>query len=103
MNNSRVVLLLLTLAISRLSAQLPAGTVAPDFTVTDLAGQSWHQYDLLAQDKIVVLEIGATWCSPCWAYHNGGALQEFYAAHGPAGDGRAQVLFIESDPSTNVN
>lgn len=102
MNHSGVILLMLTLAIGRLPAQLPAGSMAPDFTVTDVAGQTWQLYELLAQDKIVVLEIGATWCSPCWAYHNGGALQEFYAAHGPSGDGRAQVLFIESDPNTSV-
>ncbi len=101
MNHSGVIFLMLTLAIGRLPAQLPAGSVAPDFTVTDVSGQSWQLYELLAQDKIVVLEIGATWCSPCWAYHNGGALQAFYAAHGPAGDGRAQVLFIESDPNTS--
>ena len=103
MNNSKIILLFLTLAIGRLSAQLPAGTVAPDFIATDVNGQNWHLYDLLAQDKIVILEFGATWCSPCWAYHNGGALQDFYAAHGPNGDGRAQILFIESDPNTNVD
>ena len=103
MTDTKALLLFLTLAISRLSAQLPAGQMAPDFTATDVSGQSWHLYELLAQDKIVLLEIGTSWCDPCWAYHNGGALQEFYAAHGPAGDARAQVLFIEGDPNTNVN
>jgi len=103
MRNNQAILLLLLLAMSRLSAQLPAGSLAPDFTTTDVTGQSWHLYDLLAQDKIVLLEFGATWCGPCWAYHNGGALQEFYAAHGPAGDARAQVFFIEGDPATAVN
>lgn len=102
MNNSKLILLFLTLAVSRLAAQLPAGEIAPDFIATDVNGQSWHLYDLLAQDKVVLLEFGATWCSPCWAYHNGGALQEFYAAHGPNGDGTVQILFIESDPNTNV-
>lgn len=103
MVNSKVLLLFLMLAISRLSAQLPSGEEAPDFTATDVAGQSWHLYDLLAQEKIVLLEIGATWCGPCWAYHNGGAIQEFYAAHGPDGDAQAQVFFIEGDPVTNVD
>ena len=87
----------------RLVAQLPSGTPAPDFTATDLNGQAWHLYDLLDQGKIVVLEISATWCSPCWAYHNGHAMQKFSEAHGPAGDNKAQVLFIEGDPKTNVN
>ena len=75
--------------VLRLSAQLPSGAVAPDFTATDINGQSWHLYDILASGKIVVLEISATWCPPCWAYHNSGAMQELYAAHGPAGDNTA--------------
>ncbi|MCC6463297.1 MAG: redoxin domain-containing protein [Saprospiraceae bacterium] len=87
----------------RLAAQLPSDTLAPDFTATDLNGQAWHLYDMLDQGKVVVLEISATWCAPCWAYHNGHAMQKFYEAHGPAGDDKARVLFIEGDPKTNVN
>lgn len=89
--------------VLRLSAQLPSGAVAPDFTATDINGQSWHLYDILASGKIVVLEISATWCPPCWAYHNSGAMQELYAAHGPAGDNTLQVLYVEGDPDTNVD
>ncbi len=89
--------------VSALSAQLPSGAQAPDFTATDLNGQTWNLYDLLASDKIVVLEVSATWCPPCWAYHNSGAMQDLYAAHGPQGDNRLQVLFVEGDPNTNVD
>jgi len=87
----------------RLSAQLASGAIAPDFTAQDIAGQTWHLYDLLEEGKIVVLEISATWCPPCWAYHNSHAMQDFYAAHGPEGDSAVQVLFIEGDPNTNTN
>ena len=87
----------------RLSAQLPSGAVAPDFTAKDLKGQSWHLYELLNEGKIVVLEISATWCPPCWAYHNGHAMHQFYEQHGPDGDDKARVLFIEGDPTTNTN
>jgi thiol-disulfide isomerase/thioredoxin len=87
----------------QLSAQLPSGSMAPDFTATDINGTSWNLYDILDEGKIVVLEISATWCPPCWAYHNSHAMQEFYEAHGPNGDNTAQVLFVEGDPSTNIN
>lgn len=86
-----------------LSAQLPSGSQAPDFTATDINGQTWHLYDVLAQDKIVVLEVSATWCPPCWAYHNSGAMQDLYAEHGPEGDNRLQVMFVEGDPQTNLD
>lgn len=97
------ILLFFLVAADALEAQLQSGTVAPDFTATDLNGQSWRLYDLLEQGKIVVLEISATWCAPCWAYHNGHAMHHFYEAHGPDGDDKARVLFVEGDPKTNVN
>ena len=88
---------------THISAQLPSGSLAPDFITKDLNGQTWRLYDLLDQGKIVVLEISATWCAPCWAYHNGHAMHTFYGQHGPEGDDRARVLFIEGDPKTNLN
>jgi thiol-disulfide isomerase/thioredoxin len=94
--------LLLAFAI-RLSAQLPDGTVAPDFAAQDIQGQTHHLYNLLDSGKIVILEFSATWCPPCWVYHTSHALQDLYAAHGPAGDNKLRVLFIEGDPSTNLN
>jgi len=94
---------LLLMAALHLHAQLPSGSIAPDFMATDLTGQKWRLYDLLAEGKTVVLEISATWCSPCWAYHNSHAMHNFYYQHGPGGDGKAMVLFVEGDPATNVN
>jgi len=94
---------LLLLAALQLRAQLPSGSVAPDFIATDLYGQKWCLYDLLAQGKTVILEVSATWCQPCWAYHNSHAMHNFYQAHGPNGDGKAMVLFVEGDPKTNTN
>lgn len=83
-------------------AQLPSGSVAPDFMVTDINGQQQHLYDALNDNKIVILEISATWCPPCWAYHQSQALQDFYAIHGPDGDDKARVFWVEGDPSTNL-
>jgi hypothetical protein len=94
--------LLLALAL-RLSAQLPDGSLAPDFIAQDIYGQTHHLYDVLNSGKIVVIEISATWCAPCWVYHTSGYLQDLYDAHGPNGDDRLRVFWIEGDPNTNVN
>lgn len=86
-----------------LRAQLPTGSTAPDFVAQDINGQTHHLYELLEAGKIVLIEISATWCAPCWVYHNSQALQDLYAQHGPQGTDRLRVFWIEGDPSTNVN
>lgn len=83
-------------------AQIEPGTVVSDFSVPDINGQNWQLYSLLAQGKVVYLEISATWCPPCWSYHSGGAMHYLYEVHGPNGDDRARVLFVEGDPATNI-
>jgi thiol-disulfide isomerase/thioredoxin len=98
---------LITLALLMLSgvaahAQLPAGSAAPDFTAPDITGRIWNLHQILESGRPVVMDISATWCGPCWSYHNSGALETFYEQHGPEGDARAMVFFIEGDGSTNT-
>lgn len=84
------------------SAQLADGCIAPDFTATDINGQSWHLYDFLDAGKTVFIDISATWCGPCWNYHTSGALEGVYNQYGPPGTDEAMVFFIEGDASTNT-
>lgn len=97
-------LLLPTLALSSLGAmaQLPANSLAPDFTANDINGQGHHLYEYLDQGYTVILDISAAWCGPCWNYHNSGALENLYNTYGPgtAAD-KVMVLFIEGE-STNT-
>lgn len=115
-------LLLSTLLFSATSistfAQLAPGSLAPDFTVS--AYQTWlategmsnngtyRLYDYLDAGYTVILDVSATWCPPCWSYHLSGALEDAYAAHGPAGypgvsantTDDLMVIWIDGDGAT---
>lgn len=96
------ILLLLTAAFtfSAASAQLPDGSLAPNFTGTDLNGNTHNLYEYLSQGYTVVVDVSATWCGPCWNYHNTHALADLWEQHGVDNGGNVVVLFIEGDPQT---
>ncbi len=83
-------------------SQLPDGSIAPDFTATDINGQEHNLYELLEQGKSVILDFSATWCQPCWVVHNSGELKSTYEELGPDGSDEVYVFFIEADEATTM-
>lgn len=86
-------------------AQLPNGSIAPDFTVTDINGNSHRLYDYLDQGKSVVIDFFAAHCPTCWSYHNQHHLKTLYEKYGPAGTLTQEltVLAIELDTDNGDN
>jgi thiol-disulfide isomerase/thioredoxin len=91
----------LTLGLTA-QAQLPDGSIAPDFTATDINGVEWNLYELLDAGNTVILDFYATWCGPCWSYAQDGTLEEIYSTFGPDGTGDVYVFALESDDSTTA-
>jgi uncharacterized repeat protein (TIGR01451 family) len=103
MNKLSLLLWTFLLLSKTLFAQLPDGSTAPNFTLTQInSNQSWNLYDVLDQGKSVVICFSATWSGPDWNYSNTNILENYYQLHGPAGDNTSMVFWIEGDPVTSI-
>ncbi len=84
-------------------AQIPDGTVAPDFTATDVQGNEFNLYSTLDAGKVVILQYFAVWDSYAWDYYNSGVLQELLTTYGPDGTNRLVIVQIEAEPSNTLS
>ena len=84
-------------------AQLPDGSYGQNFHLFEIdkatgdiiTTDTITLYEYTDAGKAVFMDVFATWCSPCWNYHNTGALESLYNTYGPEGSNQVQVLFIE--------
>ena len=103
------------------SAQLPDDGIYPGGLVLESYAPSagytgnhiyemgtWNIDSILDSGTPVILDLFATWCNPCWTYHEGGTLESLYDSQGWGSgatiqDGNIAIFAIEADGSTAAN
>ena len=78
MKTNLLIAIVVLLSFNNAQAQLPNGSIAPDFELVDLNGTPHILYDYLDDGYTVFLDFSAVWCGPCWGYHISGALENLY-------------------------
>lgn len=79
-------------------AQLPDGSTAPDFTLTDIVDtNTYNLYSYLDAGKTCFVEIFAAHCPSCWGYHQSNTLKNLYNDYGPNGTDEVMVFALEYD------
>ncbi len=95
----RYVLFVLLIFNQYLSAQLPNGSVAPDFDVEDINGNTFSLYAMMGSNKSACIAFEATWCGFCWHFHTSGVLSQVYNTLSAF----TTVVMLESDWNTNTD
>lgn len=87
------------------AAQLPNGSTAPNFILTDIDGTTHDLYSYLDAGKTVYIDFFAAHCPTCWAYKNSGAMEDLYISYGPSGSVHQDIviLAIELDANNGAN
>ena len=84
------------------TAQIADGSLAPNISGVDLEGNSYDLYQILGSGKVVLIDISATWCGPCFTLHRTHVLDLINQTYGPQGTDEMVVLLLEGDDATDL-
>lgn len=96
-----LLLLLFGFVSIQINAQLASGSTLPsNIKTVDIKGDSVDVFKWLNEGKTVVIDIFATWCGPCWSFHESGYLKNLHEQYGPDGTDQLRIIGLEGDGST---
>lgn len=96
-----VLLIIGILSASNSYAQVIEGSIANDFTFTDIHGKTINLFTYLNEGKYVAIDVFATWCNPCWRYMQEGVLDSLYDELDSPGTNTWKIITIQGDPTAD--
>jgi archaellum component FlaF (FlaF/FlaG flagellin family) len=103
MKNRYILFVLFLFACGSAQSQLERLSVPPEFTATDISGTEHNLYEYLDEGKIVIVDVGAAWCPPCWDFHQTHILEDAYQMWGPDGTNEIMVLNVEAEATNTID
>lgn len=97
-----VLLSIIAMTCATMKAQVVNGSVCPDFTAVDVNGNEWNIYQLLNQDKKVIVHFFAAWETTSWNYYQSGEMQSLDSLYGSLGTGQVQILMVEMEATNST-
>jgi hypothetical protein len=94
----------LTIVVFQFSfSQANENRIAKNWILKDLKGKEHHLQSILDNQKAVILNFSASWCSISWAFHNDPIIKKIYKEYGPNGSGQLEMFLVEKDPKTKLD
>lgn len=95
-------LILTILAILPLNFQVNSQDKTEDWKIRSINNVEFQKSKILSS-RSILLVFGTTWCEPTWELVYNGKLDSLHNKFGTDGTNQLQLIFIESDPRTNVD
>ena len=65
------------------------------WTAAAIDGNTYNVQTILDGGRTVLVDMSAHWCSPCWAWHKSGIMEQVYEDFGPGGTNDVEIFYID--------
>ncbi len=100
-----IALFALTATVSNAQFYADGTVISSTVTLKDINNNSYDLFTMTNAGKHVIIDLSATWCGPCWNYHQSKVLDHYWDKYGPTGTSAlkdAQAFLYEVDNTTTA-